>query len=158
MDEGELSAVLDENSFQQPLYPVTVSRVEACEGDEKEFMHTHMPEWKMMQEVYNSTNSSGDSLCRHWLLKGSCRYGSSCRYEHMDSLVRMTNKHHHSLGPDMSSKRKRFFCDCCGLKSKERYRCVDGCDFDLCISCFAASSPRIVEDLQVDKCHRVTPN
>ena len=33
--------------------------------------------------------------------------------------------------------RKRFFCDVCGVKSNGRYRCVDGCDFDICTDCLA---------------------
>lgn len=53
---------------------------------------------------------SGET-CKNWLLKGSCRYGSECRNLHDESLVRMTNKHQHLLGPDNARKRKKFFCD-----------------------------------------------
>jgi hypothetical protein len=80
--------------------------------------------------------------CQHFLLKGSCKFGSQCRRSHEKTLVREVTCHQHLLGPDSTSKRKRFFCNLCGKKRSEGYRCVSGCDYDLCPTCFANSVAR----------------
>jgi hypothetical protein len=56
--------------------------------------------------------------------------------------VRIISVHNHPVGPDDSSKRKRHFCDECGRKGAKGYRCVSGCDYDICPGCFDASEPR----------------
>ena len=81
------------------------------------------------------------ALCEHWHATGACKFGQRCRFSHSTTLARLTSHHAHPLGPDSSSKRKKFFCDMCGTKSKERWRCTIGCDFDLCVACFSAVSP-----------------
>lgn len=76
-------------------------------------------------------------ICQHYLQKGKCKYGNECRNSHnIETQAKHTTKHHHLLGPDNASKRKKNFCNHCQKKSKERFRCVEGCDFDLCIFCF----------------------
>ena len=79
--------------------------------------------------------SNGNKSCEHWLFKGTCKYGDDCKNSHDETLVCMTISHPHPLGPDQASKRKKFFCDICQKKSRERYRCTVGCDFDVCMSC-----------------------
>jgi hypothetical protein len=78
-----------------------------------------------------------EKYCEHWLLKGSCKYGESCRLSHdIATLARKVSVHSHLLGPDQAHKRKKFFCDICQKKSAARYRCTVGCDYDLCVPCF----------------------
>ena len=81
------------------------------------------------------------ALCEHWHRTGACKFGQHCRFSHSTTLARLTSHHAHPLGPDSASKRKKFFCEMCGTKSKERWRCTVGCDFDLCVACFSAVSP-----------------
>ena len=79
--------------------------------------------------------------CEHWLSKGVCKFGADCRFSHaVTPLAQLTSHHSHPLGPDSSGKRKRFFCDVCGAKAKDRWRCTVGCDFDVCAACFGSSS------------------
>jgi hypothetical protein len=61
-------------------------------------------------------------ICQHYLQKGTCKYGSECKLSHAETQAKNTSKHHHLLGPDNASKRKKFFCDHCQKKSSERYR------------------------------------
>lgn len=82
-----------------------------------------------------ATEAPAAELCPHFVAKGSCRFGSDCRFDHSQTLVRMTPFHKHPLGPDSASKRKKFFCDLCQKKSSNRFRCVVGCDFDICLNC-----------------------
>ncbi len=86
--------------------------------------------------------SDAVALCKHWHATGACKFGAECRFSHTTTLARLTSHHAHPLGPDSASKRKKFFCDVCGTKSKERWRCTVGCDFDLCIACFSSVSPK----------------
>ena len=77
------------------------------------------------------------TVCEHWRDKGRCKFGEHCRNAHSETFARfIPDVHKHPLGPDRASKRKKFFCDNCNRKSRERYRCTEGCDFDLCLSCF----------------------
>lgn len=77
--------------------------------------------------------------CQSYLYKGKCKYGESCRNGHEKTLVRLSPLHVHPIGPDDASKRKKFFCDQCNQKSSFRWRCTEGCDYDLCTECFEAS-------------------
>lgn len=77
--------------------------------------------------------------CQSYLYRGKCKYGSSCHNSHDKTLVSLSPLHNHPLGPDDASKRKKFFCDNCNKKSKSRWRCTEGCDFDLCVECFEES-------------------
>ena len=82
-------------------------------------------------------------VCQHFLNKGSCKFGSSCRHSHSGTLVRAVPKlHPHLVGPDPESKRKKFFCNECGKKRSGEggYRCVSGCDYDLCPSCMHSNA------------------
>ena len=91
----------------------------------------------------NPTPSAAASAgtCQHWLQTGSCKFGADCRFEHDRTLCRsLPSLHPHPLGPDDASKRKKFFCDCCGEKSRDRWRCTAGCDYDVCVPCFNAES------------------
>lgn len=97
--------------------------------------------------------------CQHFLHKGTCKFGSECRHLHQTTLVRELplHLHQHPVGPDPASKRKKFFCDICGKKkSQDGYRCVLGCDFDICLACLpppqvttAAAEARINQVLVV---------
>lgn len=84
-------------------------------------------------------------VCQHFLNKGSCKFGSSCRHSHSSTLVKAVPKlHPHLVGPDPESKRKKFFCNECGKKRSEGgYRCVSGCDYDLCPSCMDSNAEAI---------------
>ena len=91
-----------------------------------------------MTEYAAPTNE--EQYCEHWLLKGTCKYGEACLMSHdVATLARQVTSHAHLLGPDQSSKRKKFFCDICQKKSAVRYRCTVGCDYDLCVPCFEKS-------------------
>ena len=82
-------------------------------------------------------------VCEHWVNRGKCKFGDSCRRSHdAEPLTRtLESVHDHPLGPDDSSKRKKFFCEECGRKrGRVAYRCVEGCDFDLCTDCFKSLS------------------
>ncbi len=102
------------------------------------------------QAVQQTTRTGSDAapgpflalaLCEHWHATGACKFGEDCRFSHSTTLTRLTSHHAHPLGPDSASKRKKFFCDVCGTKSKKRWRCTVGCDFDLCVACFRSASP-----------------
>ena len=90
-------------------------------------------------------------ICGYWYYKGCCRFGDTCRNAHAITLIRITNLHEHPCGPDKinASKRKKNFCNQCNKKSKgDRYRCVAGCDFDLCYECFNQADPQeVTKDL-----------
>ena len=88
----------------------------------------------------------GDSVvvkpCQHFLVKGFCKFKDQCRYSHTATQVRAISTHPHPLGPDSANKRKKFFCDACGKKGARGYRCVAGCDFDVCPACLEEANPR----------------
>ena len=75
--------------------------------------------------------------CQHFLHKGTCKFGLECRHLHQTTqCVQVLALHLHPVGPDPASKRKKFFCDICGKKkTQDGYRCVLGCDFDICLAC-----------------------
>ncbi len=83
--------------------------------------------------------------CQHFLLKGTCKFGSRCHFSHRETLVRsVPTLHPHLVGPDPVSKRKKFFCDECGQKRTEGgFRCAAGCDYDLCPACMEANAVAI---------------
>lgn len=96
-----------------------------------------------------SSTRTEEKYCEHWLLKGSCKYGESCRFSHqVATLARKVISHAHTLGPDQANKRKKFYCDICQKKSASRYRCTVGCDYDLCVPCFDKS---VLEDSDDDR-------
>jgi hypothetical protein len=88
--------------------------------------------------------AAASEVCQHWLLTGQCKFGSECRLLHTPTLARMINAHPHPVGSDTASKRKKFFCDVCGKKGARGYRCVSGCDWDVCVDCFNSADPRAI--------------
>ena len=95
------------------------------------------------------------NVCRNWAQTGRCRFGSKCRFRHPNAnengdathLLSLPGYHKHPLGPDTKKSRKKFFCDICGQKARDRFRCAEGCDFDVCLQCVtrAESSKKDVE-------------
>ena len=96
--------------------------------------------------------------CEHFLSKGRCKFGASCKDTHDRTLAMCAlSLHPHPLAPELSAaaKRKKRFCDVCEKKMKANggtpYRCATGCDYDLCASCFdgcADVEPYVPEELQ----------
>jgi hypothetical protein len=80
------------------------------------------------------------AVCTHWLERGTCKFGDACVFDHgVPTLARRLPRLHpqHRVGPDSNASRKHFFCDVCGAKAKLRWRCVEGCDWDICLPCLA---------------------
>ena len=96
--------------------------------------------------------------CEHFLTKGRCKFGASCKDTHDRTLAMCAfSLHPHPLAPELSAaaKRKKRFCDVCEKKMKANggtpYRCATGCDYDLCANCFdgcADVEPYVPEELQ----------
>eukprot|EP00941_MAST-03F_sp_MAST-3F-sp1_P002713 g2713.t1 len=100
----------------------------------------------------------GPKECEHFLFKGRCKFGSACRNSHLRTLVRVSSLHKHPLGPDTKASRKKFFCDDCGKKSRQRWsslkQCcnwiVDSADFDATEFGVDASQAATLPDISVD--------
>jgi hypothetical protein len=84
-----------------------------------------------------STFSKCASKCDKWWSAGTCKFGDACRNSHAETgVIERLDLHPHTIGPDVSSKRKKNKCDICGEKTKmSGYRCAAGCDWDVCASC-----------------------
>jgi O-acetyl-ADP-ribose deacetylase (regulator of RNase III) len=69
---------------------------------------------------------------------GRCKFGTSCRFAHGETLACPCDIHPHLLGPGIgaAAKRRKAFCDACDEKTKGGWRCTDGCDYLLCEGCF----------------------
>eukprot|EP00965_Chrysotila_dentata_P064254 2128717-Pleurochrysis_carterae.AAC.1 len=63
--------------------------------------------------------------------------------QHAARELRLLPDHHHPLRLDGASKRKRFFCDVCGQKGGNAWRCSAGCDYGVCNACSPSPEMRV---------------
>ena len=142
-------------SSEGAVPPEVADSHQASDADDDPVCHQEVSE-----SAANNKEPSADDrpdtreVCKHWQRFGRCRYNDECHFRHVSPtsgdtnlaagtkvdgspahIRSLPNVHKHALGPDSARSRKRFFCDVCGRKARERYRCVDGCDFDVCIPC-----------------------
>ena len=114
--------------------------------------------WPGTLGAHPSLPPSTMPTCEHFLTKGRCKFGASCKDTHDRTLAMCAfSLHPHPLAPELSAaaKRKKRFCDVCEKKMKANggtpYRCATGCDYDLCANCFdgcADVEPYVPEELQ----------
>ena len=78
--------------------------------------------------------------CAFWRSTGRCKFGTSCRFWHGETLASRTDNHPHLLGPgvDAAGRRRKAFCDECDQKTQCGWKCTDGCDYVLCAACMEA--------------------
>ena len=89
------------------------------------------------QQRSNRNGSQKSMKCEKYWSSGSCKFGDACRNSHDETgVIARFDLHVHSIGPDSSKKRKKNLCDKCGKKTKTTgFRCISGCDWDICLAC-----------------------
>ena len=106
---------------------------------EKQNEHKKQKHRKKQQSLQRSNrNGSQKSMkCEKYWSSGSCKFGDACRNSHDETgVIARFDLHVHSIGPDSSKKRKKNLCDKCGKKTKTTgFRCISGCDWDICLAC-----------------------